>query len=78
MLMSKVTPNVNLYRSELKFFYPIDGSSCNYNDTSGTHGVSKHYITEFTTTDINIAMIGAHLLSMPTDPQRCSEREGKH
>ena len=76
-IMTKITPNSNLYRSELKVPYPIDGSNCNYNGTSGTHGVSKHYITEFTINDINIAMIGAHLLSMPTDPKRCTEREAQ-
>jgi len=77
-LMTKITPNIDLYRSEMKVEYPIKNSQCNYNtNNTNTHGVSKHYITEFNINNMKIAMIGAHFLSMPTDPQRCAEREAQ-
>jgi exonuclease III len=76
-MLTKIDPINNLYRTEDRYTYPIKGSTCNYNGTSGNTGLSKHYITEFYINDINIAFISAHLLAYPTDPLRCAEREAQ-
>jgi exonuclease III len=75
-MITKIDPNINLYRNELKVSYPIAGSKCGYTGTGNT-GVSKHYITEFTLDEMNIAFIAAHLIAIPTDPARCAQREGQ-
>lgn len=75
-LMTNIPPTTNLYRTDMKTNYPIENSNCN-SSINGTTGVSKHYITELNINNLNIAMIGAHLLSMPTDPDRCSKREAQ-
>ena len=76
-LITRVDPLVNLYRSDEKVNYPIAGSKCGTTSVSGSTGVSKHYITEFYLNGINVALIGAHLLAIPTDPARCVQREGQ-
>lgn len=76
-MISRVDPLVNLYRSENKIAYPIAGSTCGYTGIGGSSGVSKHYITEFKFGEYNVAFISAHLLAIPTDPTRCSEREAQ-
>jgi len=75
-IVTKVDPTVDLYRSEERIAYPLEDSQCG-SSANGTTGVSKHYITEFVLGDINIAIIGAHLLAIPTDPDRCSKREAQ-
>jgi exonuclease III len=75
-MLTRIDPVRSLYRSESKYAYPINGSNCGYNGTSTT-GVSKHYITEFVINEINIAMISAHLIAIPTDSSRCAQREGQ-
>ena len=76
-MLTRLDPLVSLYRSEEKVSYPISGSKCGNTTASGTTGVSKHYITEFKFGTMNVAMIGAHLLAIPTDPSRCVQREGQ-
>lgn len=81
-MMTLIDPTIDLYRVETKYEYPISGSKCGYVGTSGTTGVSKHYITQFKftksdSTIINTAMISAHLLAYPTDPERCAKREAQ-
>jgi exonuclease III len=76
-MITRIDPNVDLYRSEEKVSYPIKNSKCGNTSSSGTTGVSKHYITEMTIFGINIALIGSHLLAIPTDPSRCVQREGQ-
>lgn len=76
-MLTRVDPLVNLYRTELKYSYPLPDSNCGYNGSSGTTGVSKHYITEFKFNEYNVAFIAAHLLAIPTDPMRCAEREAQ-
>ena len=76
-MLTKIDPLVNLYRSEEKIAYPIAGSKCGSTTASGTAGVSKHYITEFKFGSMNVAMIGAHLIAIPTDPARCVQREAQ-
>ncbi len=75
--IAKIDPEVSLYRSEEKYNYPLSGTKCGNTSATGTEGVSKHYITEYNISGINIAMIGAHLLAIPTDPTRCVEREAQ-
>jgi exonuclease III len=76
-MLTRVDPLVNLYRTELKYNYPLPYSNCGYTGSSGSSGVSKHYITEFKLKEYNIAFISAHLLAIPTDPMRCAEREAQ-
>ena len=76
-LLTRIDPLVNLYRSEEKVAYPIAGTKCGNTTNSGTSGVSKHYITEFYLGQMNVAIIGAHLLAIPTDPSRCVQREAQ-
>jgi exonuclease III len=76
-LLTRIDPLVDLYRSEEKVNYPISGSKCGTTTATGTSGVSKHYITEFNFGGLDVAMIGAHLLAIPTDPSRCVQREAQ-
>ena len=76
-MLTRVDPNINLYRTEIKHDYPLPGSQCGYSGSVGSTGVSKHYITEFKFGNYDVAMIGAHLLAIPTDPLRCAEREAQ-
>jgi len=75
--LTKIDPEINLYRSEEKVDYPIAGSNCGNTTAKGSTGVSKHYITEFKIGAKNVAFIGAHLLAIPTDPSRCVQREAQ-
>lgn len=76
-ILTKIDPEVTLYRTEDRAEYPIPNSKCGYTGSPGTSGVSKHMITEFVIQDIPIAFIGAHLLAYPTDKTRCAEREAQ-
>ena len=76
-MLTRVDPQVNLYRTELKYNYPILGSKCGYSGSQGSSGVSKHYITEFKLNGYDVAFIAAHLLAIPTDPGRCAQREAQ-
>ena len=76
-MLTRIDPLKYLYRTENKYSYPIQNSECGYNGTSGMSGVSKHYITEFTLNNLNVAFISAHLLAIPDDPYRCSQREAQ-
>jgi exonuclease III len=76
-MLTKITPITDLFRTETKVMYPIEGSECGYNGTSGTTGVSKHFITEFKIHNMYIAFISAHLLAQPIDPERCAKREAQ-
>ena len=76
-MLTRVDPVKNLYRTELKYNYPIPGSNCGYTGSVSSSGVSKHYITEFKINEINIAFISAHLIAIPTDSSRCAQREAQ-
>jgi len=76
-MLTRIDPLKSLYRSDLKFNYPITDSNCGYTGSSGSSGVSKHYITEFEFNGMHIAFISAHLLAIPTDPSRCAQREAQ-
>ena len=76
-ILSKIDPVTSLYRTELKYNYPINGSNCGYTGAVSSTGVSKHLITEFKINGIAIAFITAHLIASPTDPSRCAQREAQ-
>lgn len=81
-MLTRIDPELNLYRTETRASYPVPNSACNYTNAPGDTGVSKHYITEFYLTTplndkIHLALIGAHFLANPTDPTRCAEREAQ-
>lgn len=76
-MLTRIDPLKSLYRTELKYNYPIPGSKCGYTGSVSSSGVSKHFITEFTFNNLNVAFISAHLLAIPTDPARCSQREAQ-
>ncbi len=68
-----------LQRTSATKQYPIPGSTCGYTGNPGTTGVSKHYYTTVSITNVSqkIVLIGVHLLAYPTDPTRCAEREAQ-
>lgn len=76
-MLTKIDPSINLYRTEERVAYPMQNTKCGTTSSSGTSGVSKHYITELKINNMNVAMIGAHLLAIPTDPSRCVQREAQ-
>ena len=76
-MLTRVDPQISLYRTDLKYNYPIPGSNCGYNGSVGSSGVTKHYITEFKFNGYDVAFIAAHLLAIPTDPARCAQREAQ-
>ena len=76
-MLTRVDPLIDLYRTEMKYDYPIPGSKCGYTGVPSSSGVSKHYITEFKFNEYNIAFIAAHLIAIPTDSARCAQREAQ-
>jgi exonuclease III len=76
-MLTRVDPLINLYRTELKYNYPISGSNCGYTGSISSTGVSKHYITEFEFNNLNVAFISAHLIAIPTESNRCAQREAQ-
>ena len=76
-MLTRVDPNINLYRTELKYNYPLPNSNCGYTGVTSSTGVSKHFITEFTFNNLNVALISAHLIAIPTDSSRCAQREAQ-
>lgn len=76
-LLTKIDPLINLYRTEERVNYPIPESTCGYTGVPTSTGVSKHYITEFFVNNMMIAFISAHLIAIPTDSTRCSQREAQ-
>lgn len=75
--LSRIDPVISLYRTEARYNYPIPGSKCGYNGAPSSTGVSKHYITEFEFGGMQVALIAAHLIAIPTDSSRCAQREGQ-
>jgi exonuclease III len=76
-MLTRVDPLKSLYRTELKYNYPIPGSNCGYTGSVSSTGVSKHYITEFEFNGMNVAFVSAHLIAIPTDSARCAQREAQ-
>lgn len=76
-ILTKVDINTDLQRNDGKYMYPIPNSKCGYTGSPSNTGVSKNYYTTITINNVNIAIIGAHLLAIPTDPARCATREAQ-
>ena len=76
-MLSKINPIIDLYRTEEHYDYPLYNTNCGDTNSSGSSGVSKHFITEFNLNGLNVAFIGIHLLAIPTDPSRCVQREAQ-
>ena len=77
-MITRIDPSISLYRTETKMNYPIENSKCGYYPSSSeSTGVSKHYITEFVIGNMDVAFISAHLIAIPTEPSRCSQREAQ-
>ena len=76
-MMTRIDPNVNIFRTEEKINYPINSSSCGYTGVPALTGVSKHYFTEFKFYGRDVLFVGAHLIAFPTDPARCAQREAQ-
>jgi len=76
-MLTRIDPLVSLYRTESRVTYPLEDSRCGYIGVTSTTGVSKHYITEFAFYGLPVAFISAHLVAIPTEPSRCSQREGQ-
>lgn len=76
-MLTRIDPLKSLYRTELRYNYPIAGSQCGYTGAVESTGVSKHYITEFQWAGENVAFISAHFIAIPTDPARCAQREAQ-
>lgn len=76
-MLTRIDPTRSLYRTEMRFDYPISGSKCGYTGSPSSTGVSKHYITEFNWNKMKIAFISAHLIAIPTDPVKCAQREAQ-
>ena len=76
-MLTKIDPLKSLVRSENRESYPINNSNCNYNGDPSTTGVSKHSISEFKINNIDICLISAHLIAIPTESSRCSKREAQ-
>lgn len=76
-ILTKVDINTDLQRNDGKYMYPIPNSKCGFTGSSSNTGVSKNYYTTITINNVNIAIIGAHLLAIPTDPTRCATREAQ-
>ena len=75
-MLTRIDPLKSLYRTEVRYNYPVPNSKCGYTGTSSS-GVSKHYITEFNLNGVDIAFISAHLIAIPTDTSRCAQREAQ-
>ena len=78
-LLSLVDPIENITRTDATFPYPIENSTCanTTTDSNGEKGVSKNLFSHFSINNMNIVLIGAHLLAEPLDYTRCLEREAQ-
>jgi exonuclease III len=76
-VLTKIDPIMNLERSNDRYNYPVNNSKCGYTGTISSTSVSKHYYTIININGYLTAVIGAHLLAIPTDPTRCATREAQ-
>ena len=77
-IITKVDPSIGqLRRSDMRISYPLPDSKCGYEGKGGTTLVSKNYVTEFTFGNMEVVLVGAHFLAVPTDPERCAKREAQ-
>jgi exonuclease III len=75
-VLTKLSEPMTLLRTEDRYNYPVSGSKCGCTST-GSSGVSKHYINSFPLNNFTLTIIGVHFLAYPTDSTRCAEREAQ-
>jgi len=77
-LITRIDPQIDIQRTADRVSYPVSGSKCG-STTKGSSGVSKHLYTVFDIAGLDAPLfwIGAHLLAIPNDPARCSQREAQ-
>ena len=75
-VLTKLSEPMTLLRTEDRYNYPVSGSKCGCTST-GSSGVSKHYINSFPLNNFTMTIIGVHFLAYPTDSTRCAEREAQ-
>ena len=80
-LLTKIDPiSSQLYRSEERINYPIEGNTCNDDQSNiKDYGCTKHFYTDFHIDGISndIRMIGVHFLAHPQDTTNCLKREAQ-
>ncbi len=63
-LITKITPNIFYTIDNKEILYPIEKSKCGFiAEPLNSINLRKHYISEFTINNKNIAIIGLHLIS---------------
>uniref|UniRef100_A0A6C0HX54 Endonuclease/exonuclease/phosphatase domain-containing protein n=1 Tax=viral metagenome TaxID=1070528 RepID=A0A6C0HX54_9ZZZZ len=72
-IITNIEP-LSFYRTNDKIHYPISFSDCDCIE-AGITNLPKHYISTFYINNMNILMIGLHLLAYPNYPERCAMRE---
>ena len=76
-MITRVDPIVNLYRSDARWDYPLDGNQCGYKGEDGSTGVSKHLFTQIAVNGKKIGLAVVHFLAFPTQSDRCAKREAQ-
>ena len=77
-MLTKVLPSEPLYRLEDKQAYPVEGSKCGYENSSGKRTtLSKNYVAHFRINGMTVAVHSLHLKAFPKDPYSCAKREGQ-
>ena len=77
-IITRVDPVMDLVHSQGRAPYPVSGTTCP-SSKIGEKGCSKHYLTRFHITGLErpLTLVGAHLLSNPSDASRCLQREAQ-
>ena len=87
-LLTRLDPDGPLKRSDNRVPYPIATSKCQKRVSysrgqrrSGTVGLSKHYLSQFTVNlagdSFTLVMAGAHFIAQPGNADRCLRREAQ-
>jgi len=80
-MITKVDPSEPLARAQSTTRYPVPGSRCSANGAgmqAGTTGVSKNLYALFDLSpSLKVAVVGAHLIAFPKQPDRCVRREAQ-
>lgn len=81
-LLTRVDPVIDLQRSKVKLGFPVKESRCKNQSNIGKSGLGKHYLTKFSIdngrgSNVDIVMVGVHLLARPSDSRRCTRREAQ-
>jgi len=76
-LLTRVDPTSDLWRTEDRVSYPVEGNNCG-SSGSGTYGVSKHYFGTIKPVGFpSILLASVHFLAFPDQAARCAQREAQ-